>query len=86
MTSSEIISTCESKIEKTEHQQKVISQAIDTLLEMHKDETKRERVIDLIKRLVVHKSNGDLFIKEYETIMGEALNNKRYEDGNCFEV
>lgn len=82
MTSSEIISTCESKIEKTEHQQEVISRAIDDLLEIYKDETKRERVIDLIKRLVVHKFNGDSFIKEYKAILEEALNNKRYEDGN----
>jgi GTP cyclohydrolase I len=82
MTSSELISACESKIEKTEHQREVISQAIDDLLEIYKDETKRERVIDLIKRLVVHKFNCDSFIKEYETIMEEALNNKRCEDGN----
>ena len=78
MNCSSIVSTCASKIEKTYHQQEVISQAIDELLEMYKDETKRERVVELIKRLAVHKSNCESFIKEYETIMEDTLNIERY--------
>ena len=60
------------------HQQEVISQAIDELLEMYKDETKRERAVELIKRLAVHKSNCESFIKEYETIMEDTLDIERY--------
>lgn len=78
MDCSSIISTCDSKIEETQHQQEVISQAIDELLEMYKDETKRERAVELIKRLAVHKSNCESFIKEYETIMEDTLDIERY--------
>ena len=78
MDCSSIISTCDSKIEKTQRQQEVISQAIDELLEMYKDETKRERAVELIKRLAVHKSNCESFIKEYETIMEDTLDIERY--------
>ena len=45
---------------------------------MYKDETKRERAVELIKRLAVHKSNCESFIKEYETIMEDTLDIERY--------
>ena len=78
MDCSSIISTCDSKIEKTQQQQEVITHAIDELLEVYKDETKREKAVELINRLVVHKSNCESFIKEYETIREESLDIERY--------
>ena len=78
MDCSSIISTCDCKIEKTQQQQEVITQAIDELLEIFKDETKREKAVELIKMLLVHKSNCESFIKEYEIIREDTLDIQRY--------
>ena len=78
MDCSSIVSTCDSKIEKTQQQQEVITQAIDELLEIFKDETKREKAVELIKMLLVHKSNCESFIKEYEIIREDTLDIQRY--------
>ena len=78
MDCSSIVSTCDSKIEKTQQQQEVITQAIDELLEIFKDETKKEKAVELIKMLLIHKSNCESFIKEYEIIREDTLDIQRY--------
>ena len=73
MDCSSIILTCDFKIEKTQQQKEFMTQSIDELLEIYKDETKRKNAVELIKMLLVHKSNCESFIKEYEIIREEAL-------------